>query len=70
MIANSNTLQQMHVRAKMTSLGLKFLVNYQIKQLGQSQSKEKISSLISLFIKATTPFMQGRDEPAPNSFPA
>ncbi len=41
-------------------LGLKFLVNYHYKRFGQSQKKrEKISGLISLFMKATIPGTHG-----------
>ncbi len=34
---------QMHVQANMTSLGLDFLVNYQLKRIVQSQRRKKIA---------------------------
>ncbi len=58
--ANSNASWQIHVLAKMTRLGHKFLVKYQLKLFGQSQRGEKtIIGLISFSIKGTIPGTQG-----------
>jgi hypothetical protein len=43
--------------------GLKFLVNYQLKQFKQKEKEEeKISGLISLFMKATISGTPGRSK--------
>jgi hypothetical protein len=59
---NMNAHRQPQTLTRQMRSGLKFLVNYQLKQLRQNQRREKINGSISLFMEVKVLGTHSRDK--------